>query len=84
MPLSKTPDGLPPGFATWKDPGHWHLHHAAVHPGPGDWTPYRAPDYVEEKLTPVGELLHHLGELLDIAGPDHTQRLMERGKEAGQ
>lgn len=84
MPLYETPDGLPPGFATWKDPGHWHLHHSAVHPGPGDWTPYRGPDHVDEKLSPLGELAHQLAEFLDIAGPDQHQAAIRRGLEAGR
>jgi hypothetical protein len=47
--------------------GHWQLHHIALPRGPGDFTPYPAPEYVEEEfgiLALLGELLgleHYLG-----------------------
>lgn len=31
-----------------KHEGHWHLHHVALASGPGDFTPYQAPEYVQE------------------------------------
>jgi len=47
--------------------GHWQLHHIALPRRPGAFTPYPAPEYVEQKygiLALIGELLgleHHLG-----------------------
>jgi hypothetical protein len=47
--------------------GHWQLHHIALPRGPGDFTSYLAPEYVEEKygiLALISELLgleRHLG-----------------------
>ena len=80
MPLYETPDGLPPGFETGKHPGHWHLHHIALPAaGPGDFTPYRAPDYAEETFGPHEPLLELLGELFDI---DHAKGIARRGLEA--
>jgi hypothetical protein len=63
-----------------KHEGHWHLHHIALPGGPGDFTPYEAPEYVEEELSPLGELVEHLTELL---GLDHARVIAERGLEAG-
>lgn len=60
---------------------HWQLHHAALTSGPGDFTPYQAPDYIEEELSPLGELLEQLGELL---GLDHGQAETGHELEAGQ
>jgi hypothetical protein len=60
--------------------GHWHLHHIALPGGPGDFTPYEAPDYVEEKLPPLGELVEHLAEVL---GMDHVRVIADCGMEAG-
>jgi hypothetical protein len=46
MPLHDTPDGLPAGCETGKHPGHWQLLHIALPSGgPGDFTPYQAPEY---------------------------------------
>jgi hypothetical protein len=79
MPLHETPDGLPPGFETDKHPGHWQLHHIADPTGgPSDFTPFRAPDYAEETLSPLGEWLERLGEIL---GPDHAAVIAERGRQ---
>ena len=63
-----------------KHEGHWHLHHLALTSGPGDFTPYQAPDYIEEQLSPLGEFLEHLAEIL---GPDYARVIAERGPEAG-
>jgi hypothetical protein len=63
------------------DPGHWHLHHIALLDGPGDFTPYRAPDYAAHGLFPFGEWLEAMAE---IFGPDHAQVIARRGLEAGQ
>lgn len=49
-----------------RDPGHWQLHHIALADGPGDFTPYRAPDYAEHALGPLGEWIEALAE---IVGP---------------
>jgi hypothetical protein len=68
-------------LATGADPGHWQLHHTALLPGPGDFTPYQAPDYAEEIHSPLGNWLEQLAELL---GPDHAQAIAQRGMEAGQ
>jgi hypothetical protein len=32
------------------------LHHIALPGGPGDFTPYQAPEYVGEQLSPFGDL----------------------------
>ena len=62
--------------------GRWHEHHIALPAGaPGDFTPYRAPDYAEHVLWPFGEWLEALAE---IAGPGHAQVIAQRGLEAGQ
>jgi hypothetical protein len=72
--------GVAPGMG--RHPGHWQLHHIALPGGgPGDFTPYQAPEYIEEELSPFGELLEHLAEIL---GPDHAQAIALRGLEAGQ
>jgi hypothetical protein len=67
--------------AAGKHEGHWHLHYLALPAGPGDFTPYQAPEYAEEELSPFGELLQHLAEALS---PDHAPAIAERGLEAGQ
>jgi hypothetical protein len=64
-----------------KHPGHWHLHHIALPDGPGDFTPYQAPEYAEDGLWPFGEWLKVLA---DVLGPDHAQGIARRGLEAGQ
>jgi hypothetical protein len=61
-------------------PAHWQLHHIALTSGPGDFTPYEGPEFVEETLSPLGELLEHLGQVL---GPDYARVIAERGLEAG-
>ena len=68
-------------MAGQRDPGHWHLHHLALADGPGDFTPYRAPDYAAHGLRPLGEWIEALAE---IFGPDHAQVIARRGLEAGQ
>ena len=60
-----------------KHEGHWHLHHIAL---PGDFTPYEAPEYVEEELSPLGQLVEHLAEVL---GMDHVRVIAHCGMEAG-
>jgi hypothetical protein len=65
---------------TGKHPGHWQLHFIALPDGPGDFTPYPAPDYVEEQLSPLGELLERLAEML---GPGYACAIAQRGLEAG-
>ena len=81
MPLHRTPDGLPPGFATGMHPGHWELHHIALPVGgPGDFTPYPVPEYAEETFGPHDPLLGWLGELLDI---DHAKGIAMRGLATG-
>ena len=65
--------------ATGTHEGHWSLHHLALASGPGDFTPYQAPEYVEEELSPLGEFLEHLAEVL---GADHARVVAERGLEA--
>jgi hypothetical protein len=67
--------------AVSKHQGHWHLHFAALPAGPGDFTPYQAPEYAEEELSPFAELLERLAEAL---GPDHARAITQRGLEAGQ
>lgn len=64
-----------------KHPAHWQLHHIALTGGPGDFTPYPAPEYAEEELSPFGELLERLTEIL---GPDHARTIAQRGLEAAQ
>jgi hypothetical protein len=64
-----------------RDPGHWQLHHIALADGPGDLTPYRAPDYAEHGVWPLGEWLEALAE---VFGPGHAQSIARRGLEAGQ
>ena len=64
------------------DPGHWQMHHIALPAGgPGDFTPYRAPDYAEEQ-----HLVHEplLEVLAGLFGVDHVSALRHRGLEAGQ
>ena len=63
------------------DQGHWYLHHIALPDGPGDFTPYRAPDYAEHDVWPPGEWLEALA---GVFGPDHAQAIARRGLEAGQ
>ena len=48
--------------------------------GPGDFTPYEAPESAEVELTPFRELLEQLGELV---GLDHGQAVAEHELEAG-
>jgi len=67
--------------AAGKHEGHWHLHYIALPGGPGDFTPYEAPEYAEEDLSPFGELLQRLAEALS---PDHALAIAERSLEAGQ
>jgi hypothetical protein len=67
--------------AAGKHEGHWHLHFAALPTGPGDFTPYQAPEYIEEELSPFAELLERLTEAL---GPDHDRVIAQRGLEAGR
>jgi hypothetical protein len=67
--------------AASKHEGHWHLHYIARPADPGDFTPYQAPEYAEEELSPFGELLHRLAEAFS---PDHALAIAERGLEAGQ
>jgi hypothetical protein len=62
-----------------KHEGHWHLHHIALTSGPGDFTPYEGPEFVEEELSPLVELLEHLAEIL---GLDYARVIAERGLEA--
>jgi hypothetical protein len=64
-----------------KHPAHWQLHHIALTSGPGDFTPYPAPQYAEDELSPFGELLERLAEIL---GPDHARTIAQRGLEAAQ
>jgi hypothetical protein len=61
-----------------KHEGHWQLHHVACASGPGDFTPYEAAEDIEEELSPLGEFLDHLAEVLGLDGAT------ERGLEAGQ
>lgn len=56
-------------------PGDWRLHFYAVQDGPTDFTPFRAPDYIEADLTLWGQLIEHLGGVLS---PDYRQ-LVEQG-----
>lgn len=65
----------------WRHAGHWHLHHIALPDGPGDFTPYRAPDYAEHGLLPFGEWIEAMA---GIFGRDHAQVIARRGLEAGQ
>jgi hypothetical protein len=62
-------------------------------PGPGSlaWRAFavdghrgeqlEAPEYVEEELSPFGELVEHRAEML---GLDHARAIAERGMEAGE
>jgi hypothetical protein len=61
--------------------GHWQLHHIALPSGPGDFTPYPAPEYVEERIPPLRELLEHLA---GMPCPGHARAIAWRGLEAGQ
>ncbi len=64
------------------DPGHWHLHHIALPDGrPGDFTPYRAPEYAEQQTGVHEPLLEWLAGLLTL---DHAAAVAQRGLEAGQ
>jgi hypothetical protein len=56
--------------------GHWQLHHIALPRRPGDFTPYPAPEYVEEEFG----ILALLGELL---GLEHYLGAPGREREAG-
>jgi hypothetical protein len=67
--------------AAGKHEGDWRLHHVALPVGPGDFTPYPVPEYAEEQLSPLGQLLECLAEVL---GPDHARAIAQRGLEAGQ
>lgn len=67
--------------ATGRHPGHWELHCIALGHGPGDFTPHRPPEYVEQTLSPTAGLLELLAEPL---GPDHVRIMADRGIEAGQ
>ena len=67
--------------AAGKHEGDWRLHHVALPAGPGDFTPYPVPEYAEEELSPLGQLLERLAEVL---GPDHARAIAQRGLEAGQ
>jgi hypothetical protein len=60
-------------------PGDWSLHHYAVHASPGDFTPFRPPDYIE---TEFGFLPDWAGYLAGILGPDHPQAIARRGRAA--
>jgi hypothetical protein len=62
-------------------PAHWQLHHIALTGAPGNFTPYPAPQYAEEELSPFGELLERLTEML---GPDHARTIARRGLEVAQ
>lgn len=46
----------------------------------GDFTPYEAPEYVKEKLSPLGQLAEHLAEVLSM---DHILMIADCGMEAG-
>jgi len=64
------------------DPGHWEQHHHMLPSGaPGDFTPFRAPDYAEQQYGPHEPFLERLAELLTF---DHAAALAQRGMEAGQ
>jgi hypothetical protein len=67
--------------AAGKHEGDWRLHHVALPAGPGDFTPYPVPEYAEEELSPLGQLLERLAEAL---GPDYARAIAQRGLEAGQ
>jgi hypothetical protein len=67
--------------AAGKHEGDWRLHHIALPEGPGDFTPYPVPEYAEEELSPLGQLLERLAEAL---GPDHAPAIAQHGLEAGQ
>ena len=67
--------------AAGKHEGDWRLHHIALPAGPGDLTPYPVPEYAEEELSPLGQLLERLAEVL---GPDYARATAQRGLEAGQ
>lgn len=81
-------DAMPPGIgktfsaAVGGDghPGHWSLHHFAIHDGPGDFTPFTPPDYIEVTywLLP-GWLTGPSG----ILGPDHAHPGRPAELEAG-
>jgi hypothetical protein len=60
--------------------GHWRLHHTVLTSGPGDFTPYNAPEFVEEVLSPFGEWLEQFAELL---GLEHGQAVAGHELEAG-
>jgi hypothetical protein len=82
MPLYETPDGLPPGFETGKHPGHWQLHHTALPSGgPGDFTPYRAPEHAEQEFGVHEQLLEFVAELFTV---DHAQAIAQRGLDASR
>jgi hypothetical protein len=70
---------------TGQHPGHWHLHHLALPAErPGDFTPFRTPEYAEDAATPHGELWRFLAK--SLLGLGATQRVLEHqaGLEAGQ
>jgi hypothetical protein len=54
--------------------------HIALPGGPGDFTPYEAPEYVEQELSPLGQLVEHLAEVL---GMDHVRVIADCGMETG-
>jgi hypothetical protein len=56
------------------------VHHIALPGGPGDFTPYEALEYVEERLGPLGELVEHLAEVL---GMDYVRVIADCGMGAG-
>jgi hypothetical protein len=68
--------------SSWRHPGHWELHHTALPgDGPGDFTPYRAPEYAEQEYRVHEPLLERLAELLTF---DHSAAITQRGMEAGR
>ena len=60
--------------------GHWSLHHIALpREMPGDFNRISVPEYVQEELSPFGELLEYLAGAL---GLDRAQVIAERGIQA--
>jgi hypothetical protein len=64
-----------------RHPGDWRLHYFATHDCPKDFTPVKAPDYIEADFTPWGQLLEHLAEF--FGGVDLAQITAQHGLEAG-
>ena len=62
-------------------PGHWELHHFAVHGSPGDFTPFAPEEFIETEFGPWPRWIANFG---DILGPEHAQTVAQRGLEAGQ